>query len=152
MKALNPMVLLAIIIIVCAIATYLVPAGQYDRVLDPVTEREIVDPNTFHYVEQNPVGLFPLFKSVTLGLQRASYVIFFLFIIGGMFQIMEATGAIHNGMTLVVKKMAGKELLMIPVCMMVLGVVLPLLETLKSFWLLFLWCWPYVWLWDLILW
>ena len=121
MKALNPMVLLAIIIIVCAIATYLVPAGQYDRVLDPVTEREIVDPNTFHYVEQNPVGLFPLFKSVTLGLQRASYVIFFLFIIGGMFQIMEATGAIHNGMTLVVKKMAGKELLMIPVCMMVFG-------------------------------
>lgn len=41
--------------------------------------------------------------------------------IGGMFQIMEATGAIKNGMTLVVKKMAGKELLMIPVCMMVFG-------------------------------
>ena len=110
MKALNPMVLLAIIIIGCAIATYVVPAGQYDRILDPATEREIVDPNTFHYVEQNPVEIFALFKSVTLGLQRASYVIFFLFIIGGMFQIMEATGAIHNGMTLVVKKMAGKEL------------------------------------------
>lgn len=59
--------------------------------------------------------------SVTLGMQRASYVIFFLFIIGGMFQVMEATGAIRNGMTLVVKKMAGKELLMIPVCMMVFG-------------------------------
>lgn len=121
MKALNPMVLLAIIIVLCAIATYLIPAGQYDRVLDPATEREVVDPSTFHYVDQNPVGIFALFMSVTLGLQRASYVIFFLFIIGGMFQIMEATGAIHNGMTLVVKKMAGKELLMIPVCMMVFG-------------------------------
>lgn len=121
MKALNPMVLLAIIIVLCAIATYLIPAGQYDRVLDPATEREVVDPSTFHYVDQNPVGIFALFMSVTLGLQRASYVIFFLFIIGGMFQVMEATGAIHNGMTLVVKKMAGKELLMIPVCMMVFG-------------------------------
>ena len=60
MKALNPMVLLAIIIIGCAIATYVVPAGQYDRILDPATEREIVDPNTFHYVEQNPVEIFAL--------------------------------------------------------------------------------------------
>lgn len=121
LKALNPMVLICIIIIACAIATYLVPAGQYDRILDPATEREIVDPETFHYVEQNPVGLFPFFMSFTLGLQRAAYVIFFLFMIGGMFQIMEATGAIRNGMTLVVRKMAGKELLMIPVCMVVFG-------------------------------
>ena len=119
MKALNPMVLLAIIIVLCAVATYLIPAGLYDRVVDPNTGRDVVDPATFHYVEQNPVGIFPLFMSITLGLQRASYVIFFLFIIGGMFQIMEATGAINNGMTLVVKKMAGKEILMIPVCMMV---------------------------------
>lgn len=115
------MVLLSIIIIGCAIATYLVPAGQFDRVLDAATGRELVDPETFHYVEQNPVGLLPLFMSITLGLQRAGYIIFFLFMIGGMFQIMEATGAIRNGMTLVVKKMAGKELLMIPVCMMVFG-------------------------------
>lgn len=120
-KALNPMVLLTIIIVACAIATFLVPAGQYDRVLDPVTEREVVDPDTFHYVEQNPVGFLPFFMSVTLGMQRAGYVIFFLFMIGGMFQVMEATGAINNGMTLIVKKMAGKELLMIPVCMLVFG-------------------------------
>ncbi|WP_242946330.1 YfcC family protein [Anaerostipes sp. 494a] len=120
-KALNPMVLLAIIIVLCAIATYIVPAGEYERVMDAATNREVVDPNTFHYVKQNPVGIFALFMSVTLGLQRAGYIIFFLFIIGGMFQIMEATGAIHNGMSLVVKKMAGKELLMIPVCMIIFG-------------------------------
>lgn len=120
-KALNPMVLLSIIIVGCAIATYLVPAGQYDRILDAATGRELVDPETFHYVDQNPVGIFSLFMSITLGLQRAGYIIFFLFMIGGMFQIMEATGAIRNGMTLVVKKMAGKELLMIPVCMLVFG-------------------------------
>ena len=115
------MVLLAIIIVLCAIATYIVPAGEYERVMDAATNREVVDPNTFHYVKQNPVGIFALFMSVTLGLQRAGYIIFFLFIIGGMFQIMEATGAIHNGMSLVVKKMAGKELLMIPVCMIIFG-------------------------------
>lgn len=121
MKALNPIVLLVIIISLAAIATYLVPAGVYERILDPATEREIVDPATFHYITQQPIGLFDFFKSVTLGLQRASGIISFLLIIGGTFAIMDATGAINAGMGNVVKKMNGKELLMIPVCMIIFG-------------------------------
>ena len=121
LQALNPMLLLAIIILLAAVASYVVPAGSYDRVLDPVTEREIVDPSSFHYIEQQPVGVFSFFMSVTMGLQRASSVIFFLLIIGGMFAIMDATGATKAGMANVVKKMNGKELLMIPVCMIIFG-------------------------------
>lgn len=48
LKAVNPVVLLCIIILVAAIASYIVPAGTYDRVFDPVTEKELVDPSTFH--------------------------------------------------------------------------------------------------------
>ena len=121
LKALNPIVLLVIIITLAAIATYLVPAGVYDRILDPATEREIVDPATFHYIAQQPIGLFDFFKSVTLGLQRATGIISFLLIIGGTFAIMDATGAINAGMGNVVKKMNGKELLMIPICMIIFG-------------------------------
>lgn len=72
LHALNPMVLLVIIITIAAIATYIVPAGVYDRVLDPATEQEIVNPATFHYIAQQPIGAFDFFKSVTLGLQRAA--------------------------------------------------------------------------------
>lgn len=121
LQALNPMVLLVIIITIAAIATYLVPAGVYDRILDPVTEKEIVDPATFHYITQQPIGLFDFFKSVTLGLQRATGIISFLLIIGGAFAVMDATGATNAGMGNVVKKMNGKELLMIPICMIIFG-------------------------------
>lgn len=121
LKALNPMVLLAIIILVAAIASYIVPAGTYDRIFDPVTENEIVDPTTFHYIAQQPIGVFDFFKSLTLGMQNATGIISFLLIIGGMFAIMDATGATHAGMANAVKKMSGKELLMIPVCMIIFG-------------------------------
>ena len=121
LKAPNPILILAEIILFCAVATYVVPAGIFDRIADPSTGRMIVDPNSFHYVEQNPVKLFDMFKSLTLGLQKSSDVIFFLFIIGGAFGIMDATGAIRSGMGNMVKKMAGKELFLIPVCMLIFG-------------------------------
>lgn len=79
LKAPNPILILAEIILFCAVATYIVPAGVFDRVADSSTDRMIVDPNSFHYVEQNPVKLFDIFKSLTLGLQKSSDVIFFLF-------------------------------------------------------------------------
>ena len=121
LKAPNPILILVAIVLFCAVATYIVPAGVFDRIADPSTGRMIVDPNSFHYVEQNPVKLFDIFKSLTLGLQKSSDVIFFLFIIGGAFGIMDATGAIRSGMGNMVKKMAGKELFLIPVCMLIFG-------------------------------
>ena len=41
LKAVNPMIFLVVIIALCAIASYIVPAGTYDRVLDAASGREI---------------------------------------------------------------------------------------------------------------
>lgn len=121
LKAVNPVVLLSIIILLAAIASYIVPAGTYDRVLDAATGNDIVDPTTFHYIAQQPVAIFDFFMSVTQGMQKATQIISFLLIIGGMFAILEATGATNAGMANAVKKMNGKEMLMIPVCMIIFG-------------------------------
>ncbi|MCH3950418.1 MAG: YfcC family protein [Acidaminococcus sp.] len=121
LHALNPMVLLAIIMLLAFVASYIVPAGEYARVMDPVINKKVVDPASFHYVEQHPVGIFYLLQSLTLGLQNATEIISFLFIIGGMFAIMDATGATGAGLSNIVKKMRGRELLMIPVCMVLFG-------------------------------
>jgi len=120
-KALNPMLLLVCMILIIAILSYIIPAGVYDRVMDEKLGKELVDPNSFHYVEKNPITLFGLLMSVTLGIQNAAYIISFLLIIGGMFAILNATGAINTGMANVVRSMKGRELLMIPVCMIVFG-------------------------------
>ena len=121
LKALNPMLFLVVILLIVAAASYVVPAGSYDRVYDEATERMLVDPDSFHAVEANPTTLFGLLMSVTLGMQNAAYIIFFLLIIGGMFAILNGTGAINNAMANVVRAMRGRELLMIPVCMTVFG-------------------------------
>lgn len=119
--ALNPLIFLVCIVVVCAIASYIVPAGAFERVLNDATGRNVVVPGSFHLVDQNPTGLFSLLMSLTLGLQRAAYIIFFLFIIGGTFAILNATGAINAGMANIVRAMKGRELLLIPVCMVVFG-------------------------------
>lgn len=120
-KALNPMMFLVVIVILCAVASYIVPAGVYDRVADAATGRQIVNPDSFHYIARTPVSLFTVLMSVTRGMQNAAYVIFFLLIIGGTFAVLDDTGAMNAGMANVVKATRGKELLMIPICMTVFG-------------------------------
>ncbi|MFV0516863.1 MAG: hypothetical protein ACK5MV_05665 [Aminipila sp.] len=44
-------VILFIAILVATIATYIVPAGQYQRVLDEATNRMIIDPASFSFVD-----------------------------------------------------------------------------------------------------
>lgn len=102
-------------VIFMAIMTYIIPAGEYARLEDPVTGRTIVDATSYSRVEQNGISLLSLFKSVTLGMQGAADIIFFVFIIGGAMQIITATGAIEKGIGSLARKVKGKEKFVIPV-------------------------------------
>lgn len=119
----NPLLILAVILLIAAIATYVLPAGSFDRVPNEATGYDMVAVDSFHLTEKNPVGIFDLFVSLTLGLQNAAYVIFFLMIIGGMIRVVESTGALHAGPSNVVIKLRGRELLLIPVCIFLFGLV-----------------------------
>lgn len=120
-EAIHPMLLLVIVVAICALLSYIIPAGQYDRVVLEESGREVVVPDSFHYIERTPVSLLSLLMSLTLGLQEASYIIFFLMIIGGMFAIINGTGALNVAMANVLKRLKGHELLMIPILMTVFG-------------------------------
>ena len=58
MKIPHTYVIISCIVLLAFIATYLVPAGVYQRVLDPTSGRNIIDPTTFKYVENTPVMFF----------------------------------------------------------------------------------------------
>jgi uncharacterized ion transporter superfamily protein YfcC len=45
-------VLIFSVIIIMALLTYIVPAGEFGRVEDPVTGRRVVDPGSYQNVEQ----------------------------------------------------------------------------------------------------
>lgn len=122
-KALNPVLIIAIIVLLAAVLTYVVPAGSFDRVLDESTGYETFELDSFHFVEQNPIKPFALFTSVVAGMQSASQIIFFLLIIGGTFQVVEHTQSLRLGLMNLVKLLRGKELLLIPVCILILGLI-----------------------------
>lgn len=60
-KAPSPIIILVCVIVFCAIASYIIPAGVYDRVKDVQTGKMVVDPSTFHYVAQKPTGFLDFF-------------------------------------------------------------------------------------------
>jgi uncharacterized ion transporter superfamily protein YfcC len=115
-------VILFAVIIIMAVLTYIIPAGEFTRVEDPTTGRMVVDPASFHAVEQNPTHFFDLFKSIPKGMKAAQSIVFFIFIVGGAFQIITATGAIEAGIGKIALSLKGKEKLMIPMFLLLFSV------------------------------
>ena len=97
-------VILLIIIVLATICTWIVPAGTYDRILDEASGREIIDPNSFHYVEQTPVGPFDMFVSIEEGLIEAANITFLIFCAFSSLYLLKQTGAIDAAIALMVRK------------------------------------------------
>jgi uncharacterized ion transporter superfamily protein YfcC len=121
------------LIVVAAIATWIIPAGTYD--LNPDGEPV---PGTYHEVEQKPArilvdsltapinGLYGIedetgninyYNSGTLF--GAIDVALFILVIGGFLGVTMKTGAIQAGIGRLVQKLAGRERLLIPALMVV---------------------------------
>ncbi len=122
-EPMNPILIIAIILVIVAALTYVIPAGSFDRVENPDTGYDTLDVDSFEFTEGTPVSPFNFFKSLTVGMQSAAPIIFFLLIIGGYFQIVESTGALKAALANMVKKLRGKEILLIPITVFVCGLV-----------------------------
>ena len=99
----HPYILLFFIVVLAGIMTYLVPAGEFERT--KIAGRMAVVPGTFHYIAQSPVSFFDLFKAIPLGMIASSSIIFITFISGALFNVLESTGALENGVGVTVKKL-----------------------------------------------
>jgi len=122
LKVPHTYVILVSVILLAALLTYIIPAGQFDMVKDEATGRNIVDSSSFHLVDKNPTKFFDLFKSVPKGLKAASGIVFFVFVVGGAFQIVTATGAIEAGIGKVAFSLKGREKIMIPILIIIFSI------------------------------
>ena len=101
----HPLVLLTGCVILAAMASYVLPAGEFDRRDDPVTGRSVVVAGTYHEVQSNPVNLFDAIVALPRGMADAADVIFLVFLIGGAFTVVDETGALKRGVTSLIRKM-----------------------------------------------
>lgn len=96
MKMPNVCVLLIIMIVICAILTYMIPAGEFDRQQIEGTSRAVVVAGSYHRVEQQPIGFMDTFKALTQGFQATSNIIAMILFSSGAFKVMTECGMIEN--------------------------------------------------------
>lgn len=116
-KVPHVLVLLFVIIIIAAVSTYIVTPGNYDRM--EKEGRTVVDPESYHVTEREGVGIFGILKSIPKGLNEVAYIVFFIFLVGGSFGVISATGAVDAGIASLTRKLQGREKVIIPVVMIV---------------------------------
>lgn len=112
MKMPTAYTILLLIIVVVAALTWIIPAGQYDYLADgePVA-------GSYHAVEQNGQGLGAVALAPLEGLYEAIDIAAFILMVGGFLGVMAATGAIDAGIANIIKKLKGREKLLIPILM-----------------------------------
>jgi uncharacterized ion transporter superfamily protein YfcC len=111
----HPFVLLLATVAVAAAATWVAPAGEYERRDDPTTGRRIVVAGTFHRVDASPVGPFRAAVAVARGFVEGADVIAVVLFVGGAWVIVERLGTLTRAMGRAAWRFRHRGLLLIPV-------------------------------------
>lgn len=88
----NTFVLLFALLALIALATWVVPGGQYDTVM--LHGKKVVNPDSFRWVDSKPQGLVALMLAPIKGFVEAALIIGFVLIVGGTFAVLQASEAI----------------------------------------------------------
>lgn len=113
---------------IAAVMTYFVPAGEFERVPGP-EGRTTIDPSSYEQIQQTPVGITEFITAIPKGLIDAGAIVFFTFIIGGLFVVIRKTGIIELGVDSLTRKFSDKGIMVIPVLIIVFAIVATLIGT-----------------------
>lgn len=122
-KVPNTYTLIMMFVIVAAMLTYIIPAGEYEMIKDEATGKTLINPDSFHFIERNPVSIGDFLLSIPNGMNGAAGIIFLTFLVGGFFQIINDTGAIDATINSSINKLQNKALLVIPIVMILMSVL-----------------------------
>ncbi|MEZ5058883.1 MAG: Na+/H+ antiporter NhaC family protein [Saprospiraceae bacterium] len=129
------------VILFCSVLTYIIPSGSYEREDRTVGEltRTMVIPGTFQELPKNysfkgvligdevegkatPVSILQFLTAVPRGLESTADIIFFIFIIGGVFGILQATGMITAVIQELVNRFSSSGPLLTIILMLVISI------------------------------
>lgn len=111
---------LFLIIVVIAILTWFVPAGEY-----AVDDAGNIISGSYQVVEQHPQGIWDIFMAPVKGMigtettPGAIEVSLFIIVVGGFLGVVNRTGALDTGIAEIVKNYKGREKALIPILMFV---------------------------------
>jgi uncharacterized ion transporter superfamily protein YfcC len=133
--------LLTLVIFFCALLTWLIPSGRYERETRTFgsLERTMVVPGTFETLPKHlsamgvvfgeqkqghasPVSFQGFLSAIPRGMIEAGDIIFFVFIIGGTFGILQRTGTISAGIHSILERFRDSWRLLTIVLMTVMAI------------------------------
>lgn len=117
----NPFVLMFFVIIVVSVLTFIVPAGNYERIEED--GKTYVNPDSFTYIDSQPVGLLQVFKSFHLGMEEGASIILFVILFGGALGIMKITGTIDALIKVLARNFKDHVLFLIPILTLVFALM-----------------------------
>jgi uncharacterized ion transporter superfamily protein YfcC len=119
----HPVVLLGAAVVVAAILTWILPAGQFDRRDDPATGRRVVVAGTYHRTERAPVGPFAAAVAVPRGFIAGADVIALVLLVGGAWVVVDRLGTLPAMVAWLVARFERRGLWVIPLVALFFGVM-----------------------------
>lgn len=110
------------IMLLMAVLTYIIPAGEFDRI-EGADGRMLVVADSFHTIESNPTTFMRFFTAIPTGFVEAGWVIVLTFCVGGGFVVLKKTGFIHGAISGLARKLSGKGIIIIPILMITFAVI-----------------------------
>lgn len=108
-------VILFTLVVIAAVVTWIVPAGNFERVPDEATGIIMMDADSYHLVESTPVGPYGLFLCIQKGFVSASSIVFLIFFAYFCVFTVTKTGSLHAAINSLLKLVRGREKLLIPI-------------------------------------
>lgn len=108
-------VLLFFVIVLAVIASWVLPAGEFDRIRNEAGKLQVVA-GSYHYIEQTPVKPFEILVAVQKGLIDAASTVFFVYISYAALCVIIKSGTIHAAISRVLQRTKDKyRILVIPI-------------------------------------
>ena len=103
-------------VLLACILTYIIPAGEFQREFDTITEQTVVIAESYHQIENTPITPLHIFHKFyeSICQTKTASLMFFILLIGGAFEIILKTGSVHALCEVLLSCLGNKELLAIP--------------------------------------
>jgi len=115
--------IIAAVVVIAFVFCWILPAGEYDRVYDEVTDSQVVVAGSFHYVEKDAPNLFDAFIAVQRGYVDMSDILFFVLFAYGFVYILTKNGTMDAVIGAILRRLKNQVRLMIPICMLGFGLM-----------------------------
>ncbi len=119
----HTLVIIFVIILFAVALTWVIPAGEYQRVKDEVTGTSLVDPNSFQYIESTPVNPLKIMDYVVKGFSSSISLILMILFAGSAFHMVTQSGALQASVAKVARNFSNRLYLFIPMLTLVFTLI-----------------------------